>query len=336
MSPPVDELSGRSILVMTADDVEAALPRDCAIESQRMAFRSVVNGSGLLDSAAYATDASTDSLVFSLTGMVGSATGFVGKLGWQRPGNVARGLPTIHAGVLVFDPDTGAVLACLNGNAVTTLRTAAGLAAAADALAPESVHTLGILGSGPQAIAAVGMIGEVRELERVLVWSPSQARRERAVTLLAAGSGLEVVAASSAREAVTASEIVATCTRSREPVVLGDWLRPGHTVLTIGSYAVDRREIDARATARATTFVDSLSKSRVLCGPVVEAIASGVIKEIDVIEVGAVLAEQHRGRRSPEEIVIFHSLGIGAQDATAGWAAYERALRLGIGQLVSF
>jgi len=334
MSPNVDDAPGMSILIMTADDVEAALPRALAIESQREAFRSVANCASILGTAAYATDASSDSLVFALTGMIAQSTGLVGKVGLQLPGNPARGLPNIHAVVLVFDPDTGTPVACINGNAITTLRTAAGLAAAADALSLQSANTLGILGSGPQAVAAVRMIAEVRDLERVAIWSPSQTRRARAVAMLAADCDFRVTAVPSAREAVTAGGIVATCTRSREPVVLGDWLRPGQTVLTIGSYAPDRREIDLKATARATTFVDLLSKSRVICGPLLEAIAAGIIVESDVIEIGAVLSDPRMGRGSPEEIVIFHSLGIGAQDAAASWVTYERALRLGIGQRV--
>lgn len=331
-----DEAATRSILIMTASDVEAALPRLIAIESQRRAFRALVNGASMLGTAAYATDVSSEALAFSLTGMVGDSTGLVGKVGLQLPSNPARGLPNIHAVVLVFDPETGRPVACVNGHTITTLRTAAGIAAAADTLSPRSAKTLGILGSGPQAVAAVQMIAEIRELERVTLWSPSRIGRARAVSMLGADFDFPVVAALSAKEAVTAGEIVATCTRSREPLVLGEWLRPGQTVLTIGSYEPDRREIDVTATGRATTFVDHLSKCRVLCGPLVEAIAAGVVVESDVIEIGAVLSDPQRGRRSAEEIVIFHSLGIGVQDATAAWAAYERALQLGLGQRVNF
>jgi len=335
MSPDDALKPGAGILMLTAADVEAALPRALAIDSQREAFRSVVNGAGTLGTAAYATDASSDSLVFALTGMINQSTGLVGKVGIQLPRNPSRDLPNIHAIVVVFDPDTGAPVACLNGNAITTVRTAAGLAAAADALSPPTADTLGVLGSGPQAVAAVHMIAEVRDLERVVIWSPSQIGRDRAVAALGADSDLHVTAVPSARQAVTAGEIVATCTRSREPVVLGEWLQPGQTVLTIGSYAPDRREIDLQATGRATTFVDLLSKSRVMCGPFVEALAAGIIVEADVVEIGAVLSDPRMGRRSPEEIVIFHSLGIGTQDAAASWVTYERALRLGLGQRVS-
>jgi ornithine cyclodeaminase/alanine dehydrogenase-like protein (mu-crystallin family) len=325
----------RSLLVLTAAEVEAALPLTVAIDSQSAAFRSVVDGSGSLNTAAYATDASTDTLVFALTGMIRGSTGLVSKVGLQLPNNPARGLPNIQAAVLVFDPDTGAPVACLNGNALTTLRTSAGLAVAADALSNPSAKTLGVIGSGPQAVAAVRMIAQVRHLERVTLWSPSAAARDLAVASLTAECPFEVEAAPSVMAVVAAGEIVAACTRSRTPVILGEWLRPGQTMLTIGSYAPDRREIDLAATARASTVVDLMSKSRTMCGPLLEALGAGLLVESDVTEIGAVLLDPRAGRHSPDDIFVFHSLGIGAQDAAAGWAAYERASQLGIGQRVN-
>ncbi|WP_338185224.1 ornithine cyclodeaminase family protein [Jatrophihabitans sp.] len=270
--------------------------------------------------------------MFALTGMIAGSTGLAGKVGIQLPDNPSHGLPSIHAVVVIFDPDTGAPLAFLNGNALTTLRTSAGLAVAADALSPSSARTLGVLGSGPQAVASVRMIAEVRSLDRVLLWSPSPARRNDAVATLAPDYDFPVMAVDSPRKAVTGSEVVTACTRSSEPVVLGDWLSPGQTVLTIGSYAPDRREIDLAATNRARTFVDLFSTSRQLCGPILEAIAAGTLADSDIVEIGAVLADPRLGRSTPEQIIVFHSLGFGAQDATAGWAAYQRALQLSLGQ----
>ena len=336
MATNADRALGDGLLILSASDVAVALTRPLAIESQRTAFLSISDGSSILSTAGYATDPATDALVFALTAKIERSTGLVGKVGVQLPANTERGLPNIHAALLVFDPDTGAPLACLNGNAITTLRTAAGLAVATDALAPIAANSLAVLGSGPHAVATVRMIAEVRELAHVLMWSPTQSALDRAVMTVASEYAFDVSAASTSHAAVATADIVATCTRSRQPVVHGEWLRPGQTVLTIGSYAPDRREIDVHATARATTFVDFLPKSRTLCGPLMEAVAAGILKEADVIELGAVLADPRLGRRSPADITIFHSLGIGAQDAAAGWTAYEQALLLGLSLRVTF
>jgi ornithine cyclodeaminase/alanine dehydrogenase-like protein (mu-crystallin family) len=323
------------ILVLSEADVTAALTPREAIASQRIAYSAVVNGSGRLLGATRATDPATDALTFALTGMISGSTGMTGKFGLQRRKN-AEGGPSLQAFVLLLDPETGRPAACLNGTAITTLRTSAGLAAAADVLAPSSARTLGVLGSGVQAAATVRMIASVRSLTSVAVWSPTQANRQRLATSLGEELGLDVRAVAAARDAVAGSDIVAACTLSVEPVVHGEWLHPGQTILTMGSYEPGRLEIDLAASARGTTFVDLFAKCRAQCGPLIEALDAGAITEAEVGEIGGVLAGQHPGRRRADEILIFHSIGIGYQDAAAGWAAYQNALALGLGVTVEF
>jgi ornithine cyclodeaminase/alanine dehydrogenase-like protein (mu-crystallin family) len=176
----------------------------------------------------------------------------------------------------------------------------------------------------------------VRALSEVAVWSPTQVNRERLARSLREELGLDVRAAATARDAVTGSDIVAACTLSVKPVVHGEWLQPGQTILTMGSYEPGRQEIDVAASAKGATFVDLLEKCRTQCGPLIEALEAGAIAEADVSEIGSVLEGRHPGRRTADEILIFHSIGIGYQDAAAGWAAYQNALARGLGVTVEF
>lgn len=324
------------ILVLSEADVTAALTPQQAIESQRIAYAAVINGTGRLLAAARVTDPATDALAFALTGMIMGKTGMAGKLGLQRRRNTGSGLPGLQAFVLLFDPETALPVACVNGTAITTLRTSAGLAAAADVLAPSSARTLGVLGSGAQAASTVRMMATVRPLSSVTIWSPTQANRERLAGSLRENLGLDVRAVATARDAVTGSDIVAACTLSVKPVVQGKWLQPGQTILTMGSYEPGRREVDLATSAKGTTFVDLLVKCRTQCGPLIEALDAGAITEADVSEIGTVLEGYHPGRRNAGEIFIFHSLGIGYQDAAAGWAAYQNALARGLGVTIEF
>jgi ornithine cyclodeaminase len=323
------------ILVLSEADVTAALTPRQAIESQRIAYTAAVNGSGRLLAAASATDPATDALTFALTGMISGRTGMAGKVGLQRRRN-AEGGPSLQAFVLLLEPETALPIACLNGTAITTLRTSAGLAVAADALAPRSARTLGVLGSGVQAAATIRMMATVRSLRTVAVWSPTQVNRERLAKSLREELGLDVRAVGTARDAVTESEIVAACTLSVTPVIHGEWLLPGQTILTMGSYEPGRLEIDLTTSTRGTTFVDLLVKCRTQCGPLIEALDTGTITEAEVNEIGTVLEGHHPGRRNDNEILIFHSIGIGYQDAAAGWAAYQNALARGLGVMAEF
>jgi ornithine cyclodeaminase len=119
-------------LVLSDSDIRTALPLTAAVESQKSAYRAAVTPGGHIGSGTSHAGASVDSLVFALTGSLVGKTGVACKFGMQVPDNRGRGLPSVHAFVTLIDADTGETLACLNGTTITTMRTAAGIAAAAD------------------------------------------------------------------------------------------------------------------------------------------------------------------------------------------------------------
>jgi ornithine cyclodeaminase/alanine dehydrogenase-like protein (mu-crystallin family) len=327
------------ILVLSGSDVRQVVDPPSAVESQRVAYRAVARGSVSAVAGLSVADRGDDSLVFAVTGEIPGTTGVAFKLGCQMPANTARGLATVQATVVLADPETGEPLACLNGAAVTALRTAAGIAAAADALAAPGAATLGVFGSGTQAREAVRMISAVRPLAQVRIWSRSPERRRAVIAELAVDPAVEALltAVSEPQLAARESEIVVTCTTSRTPVLAADWLSPGATVLTVGSYERDRREIDLSVTERAGgVFVDDLDKALAQCGPVAEAVESGVLDSREIGLIGAVLTGARPGRRDPGDVLVFHSVGLGVQDAALGWMAWQRARQEGLGRLVEF
>jgi ornithine cyclodeaminase/alanine dehydrogenase-like protein (mu-crystallin family) len=323
-----------SLLFLTDRDVVASLVVTDLLESQRTAYRAVVDGRGVLLSSAHASDDARGAVVYTRSGRVADQPVVTVKAGMVQGLNRSRGLPSVSAVVLLFDADTGRPLACMDGATLTLLRTSAGLAVAADALATQSAEALGVLGSGPQAEHAVRMIAAVRPIRRVTIWSPTLARCERLAVRLRDELDLEVVLGESGRAVVEGHAIVAACTSSREPVVHGAWLSAGQTVLTMGSVEPDRGVVDVPTTLRATTFVDSRVQTTESCGPVVEALARGSRVAEDFTEIGAVLADHHPGRTTPGEITVFHSVGVGHQDAAVAWTAYRSATAAGLGTAV--
>ncbi|HRD64170.1 MAG TPA: ornithine cyclodeaminase family protein [Nocardioides sp.] len=319
------------LLFLSDSDVAASLSVDDLLESQRSAYQAVVDGSGRFLSSAHASDPDTGALTYTRSGMLADTTGLTVKAGMVQPLNTARGLPAVSAMILLFDPETGRPVACLDGAALTLLRTSAGLAVAADELALDDAERLGVLGSGPQAEHTIRMMTAVRPIRRTTVWSPTPAHRERLVERLRGELEGDIVVGDSARAVVEGHDIVAACTATREPLVYGEWLVPGQTVLTMGSVEPDRREVDLTTTLRSTSFVDTLAQTVESCGPVVEALQSGDRTASDFTEIGAVLSGAHQGRTTPEEIVVFHSVGLGHQDAAAAWAAYRNATEAGLG-----
>ena len=240
------------------------------------------------------------------------------------PRNTARGLHTHLATILLIDPETGAMLAIMDGRLITAARTAAVSAAAARALAPAGTHTLGILGSGVQARSHLDAISRVRPLERVRVWSPTRQHREAFARDAYARHRVPVEAVDTAERAVSRATLVVAATASRTPVLEGRWLQPGTHVTAVGASQADSCELDAETVRRASVWVDSIAAARVEAGDLLNAVREGVAWDDHVRgEIGAVFAGTLPGRRSPDEITLFKSLGLAVEDAASARRVFD-------------
>jgi len=236
------------------------------------------------------------------------------KLVTLYPGN--RELPSHHARVVLFRPQTGEPLATMDGTAITEVRTAAVSAVATQHLARAEASTLAILGTGVQAHSHLEALRLVREFREVRVWSPT-----RAATFARAHG---VVAAGSAEEAVRGADVVVTVTTAREPVLRGAWLEPGAHVNAIGAPRPDWRELDDEVLGRARIYVDSRAAAETESGDIRAALQAGA--EI-AGELGAVIAGTAEGRTSDDEVTLFKSLGMAVEDI----ATAEHVRRLAFG-----
>ena len=312
-------------LYLSREQVVELLDTEAAIASQRAAFTALGTGAADLPAKIMHPSRFDDSVVFAYVSRLSADSGAVAKFGSVNPGNAAAGLPTIHAVVSVLDPVTGRLAAVMDGAAVTTLRTAAGSAVAVDALATPDSTDLAVLGSGTQAVAHVRAIARVRDLKSVRLWSPTPERRARAAGTLA-DLGFAVQPVGSAEEAVTGASLVAACTLSTTPVVRGEWLTPGCTVVSVGSFEPTRREVDPEVLRRsAAVVVDDPGTAAEHAGPVVHAFGAGLLAEGDLVALGAVLTGRATARTGPGDIVYYNSVGLGIQDAAAAWAVVRAA-----------
>jgi ornithine cyclodeaminase/alanine dehydrogenase len=248
------------------------------------------------------------------------------------PGNRDRGLPVQRSTIVVTSALTGECIALLDGRAVTAIRTAAASAVATDHLARTRASVLGLVGAGNLAIEHARAIATVRNIEKVVVWtrrgSTLDAFRDATEDL-----GIPVQRAASAEAAVAAADIVCTLTPSREPLVLGSWLREGQHVNAVGAPPrPDHREVDSAAMARSRVVVDSHANAMTKSGGVLLAIAEGAITVDDVrTELGQVIVDSAQGRTSDDDITLFASVGMGLQDLATAELVIARARDLGLG-----
>ncbi|UUU20336.1 EamA family transporter [Streptomyces sp. DSM 40750] len=314
------------ILFLSRRRVESLFDPGTAIESQRAAFAALGDGTAELPEKILYSSRFDGSIVFCYAARLSPDTGAVSKFGSVNQGNTARGLPNVHALITALDPETGRPVAVLDGTTVTTLRTAAGSALAVDVLARPDATRLAVIGSGVQARAHVRAIARVRPLSSVRIWSPTPRNRQAAAAELAAELGLAVEATATAEEAVAGADIVAACTLSEQPVVLGSWLPKGCTVVSVGSVEPTRCETDPEVLRRArAVVVDDPGTAAGHCGPVVTALRSGDLVRQDLIALGDVVVGRAAARTGPDDIVFYGSVGLGVQDAAAAWAVIDRA-----------
>jgi ornithine cyclodeaminase/alanine dehydrogenase-like protein (mu-crystallin family) len=225
--------------------------------------------------------------------------------------------PSIDGLVVVFDATTGAPKAfLLDRGYLTDLRTGAAGGVAARWLAPERVDTVAVIGTGIQAKQQIAALRVVRpQLKDVRVWGRNAEHAARAA------ADLDATAATSARDAVDGADVVITCTASREPLVMADWLGPGVHVTAVGSDGVGKQELDPEILRRADVVVtDSLDQSGRLgeLQHAPEVLASAV-------ELGRVCAREAPGRTSPEQLTVADLTGVGVQDVAAANAVMAAA-----------
>ncbi len=230
--------------------------------------------------------------------------------------NPERGLPMSAGLVLVFDASTGFPVLLLHDNAyLTELRTAAAGALATQFLAPEKIEKMAVLGTGSQARYQLRAISRVRRPNRVAAWSPSAERRARYAEEMTGALGIQVSAVSSANEALEDADLIVTVTPARKPIVEASFVKPGATIVAVGSDGPDKQELDVDVLGRADKIVaDKLSQCSKL-GEIHHALEAGRISEKDIYgELGDIVIGRLAGREG-DELIVCDLTGVGAQDA---------------------
>jgi ornithine cyclodeaminase len=237
------------------------------------------------------------------------------KLVTVAPGNAARGLPRIQGAYLLLDGGTLTPLALLDGIALTSVRTAAVSAVAADALAAPDASRVVVFGAGPQARSHIEALRSVRPVEDVVVVG-RDVERTRA---FADGVGARVGEAAD----VARADIVACCTTARTPLFDGSLLPATATVVAVGSHEPDAREVDGSTVGRSTVVVEAASAALREAGDVVLAVQEGALDPGALVG----LADLVRGRVQlpPGRPRLFKSVGMAWEDLVVAAAHYEAA-----------
>jgi ornithine cyclodeaminase/alanine dehydrogenase-like protein (mu-crystallin family) len=237
---------------------------------------------------------------------------------------------------MLFDPETGELLSLIQSDKMGQVRTGAATGVATKHLAREDASTLGIYGAGWQAESQLEAIAAVRKLERVIVYSRKEESRKRFAAKMGEKLGMDIETTHSADEPAV-QDIVVTVTSSNEPVLHGEWLRPGTHVNAAGSNFLFKTEIDREVVKRAAfVCADSREELGLEAGDLMPSLETGALLPEAVYELGQVIVGHVPGRRSPDDITLFASQGLALEDLAAARVVYDRAREREVGQRIDF
>lgn len=311
------------LLFLDAEAVARSLPWQPLIEALRRAF--LAADAKVPQRLHYALEGGAGpSPVLLLMPAWSAGLGLGTKLVSVFPGNAQRGLPSVHGLYLLMDVATGRPLAVLEGGELTARRTAAASALASACLSRADSRCLLMIGTGRLARVLPKAHAQTRPIEEVLVWGRSPEKAEEAALALRA-DGLNAQAAPSLPEAVAHADIISCATLSTEPLVRGEWLRPGTHVDLVGAFTPAMRETDGTVFARATAvWCDTLEGALAEAGDIVQAAADGFFASSAIAgDIAALCRTGAAARRGAGDITVFKSVGMALEDLAAARLAVD-------------
>ena len=308
------------------DDVAELLTMKDALACVDEAFRLLASGDAMNKPRQRVR---ADKLMLHVLPAGSSALGYVGLKAYTTGPSGARFY------FLMFDAASGELVSLMEADRLGQIRTGAASGVATRYLAREAASRVGIYGTGWQARSQLEAIVVVRSIESVVAYGRNQERREKFCEEMSETLGLPVTPCDSP-EAVAADadvDIIVTVTNSREPVLRGEWLRPGQHINAAGSNNLRRLEIDADAvTSSSFIATDSVEQAKIECGDLADVVESGGISWDDVHELADVVAGNTTARQNDDDITLFESQGLAIEDLAAAKHVYEAGREQGRGR----
>ncbi len=250
--------------------------------------------------------------------------------------NHKKNLPSHLATIMLLDPDTGGLLAMVDGRYITEARTAAVSAVSTRFLGKPDASTLAIIGSGVQARSHLEAYQHVRQLKEVRIWSPREQSRRQFVDDMSPKAGIPIVAADSAESAVRDADLIVLVTSSPTPVLDDEWVSEGAHVVCVGACRPMHQEMPPMLVKRSRLYVDSRDAAVLESGDIVMNIADGLFDASHIRgELGEVVLGRVAGRKSDSDITVFKSLGMAVEDVVAADLVFRRAVESGVGTELS-
>ena len=323
-------------LILKRSDVAALLDLESCIASVEQAFRMHHEGA-TLPPGVLGVPSTGGGFHIKAAGLKLDRVYFAAKVNANFSENKKRfGLPAIQGVVLLCDGESGYPLALKDSIEITIIRTGAATAVAAKYLARPDSRVATIAGCGNQGRIQLKSLLKVLNLDLVYAFDRDEAMAQTFARDIRDETGLDVRPVRDLAEAAPQSDVVVTCTPSREPFLRVEHVRPGTFIAAVGADSEDKQELDPGLLAANTVVVDLIEQCAAI-GELHHALKKGLMEKGDVhAELAEVISGGKAGRSSSEEIIVFDSTGTALQDVAAAAVVYRKALEEGLGTPLNF
>jgi ornithine cyclodeaminase/alanine dehydrogenase-like protein (mu-crystallin family) len=321
------------LLTVAAHDLPKLLPMRDAVEAMKSAFAALSAGQVIAPQRGVVPVAEVDGISLLMGGYV-PGEGLAAKTVSIFNRNRELGKDVVNGLLLVLDPKSGEPVGLLDGGALTAWRTGAAAGAATDLLARPDARIGALIGAGMQARTQLRALDVVRELETIRVYGLDADQVADFIEQLQPEISARLEMASSAEEAIDGAHVISSATNSPSPVFDGRRLAAGAHLNAIGTFTLDRQEVDLVTVERATIFVDLVEAALEEAGELVAGVEAGVTRPSEWTEIGNVAARRSPGRVRSEQITFFKSVGHAVQDVVAAARIMKRAAETGLARTV--
>lgn len=323
------------MLLLSREDIKKVVTMKEMIEADKTAFKMTVDGT-VKTPLRTVIDGKYDGAFLFMPAYAPELDAAAMKVIDIFPHNVDNGKMTSPAQVMLIDGKDGYVVALLDGTYVTQLRTGASSGAAFDLLAKKECKKGAMIGTGGQAATQLEAMLAARKLEEVKIYDLNKERCEAFAKEMQeelASYGAKIIAAASSDECIEDADLIITVTPSAKPVFDGTKVKAGATISCVGTYEPHKHEMDPAILPRTSKIIcDSKEAALSETGDLLIPIKEGIITEDDVLgSLGDVINGTLKGRENDEEIIVYETVGVAAQDLVAAKVIYDKAVAAGIG-----
>jgi len=323
------------MLTLSDDDVRRALPMQQAIEAMKKAFSQLSSGEAHVPLRQALRVPCHKGLTLFMPAYLAHDDEMAVKIASVFEDNRAQGLPLINSIVVVIDASTGEPSAMMNGAYITALRTGATAGLATDLLAREKAQTVAVFGAGAQGRMQLEAMCTVRQIQEAWVYDSVRERADAFASAMTDRLSIPVKVAATPANAVRQADIISTATTSSTPVFAPCDIRAGVHINAIGSFTPQMQEIPTDTILGAKVVVDNKATALEEAGDLLIPIQQGLMSPSHIYgELGELVAGLKPSRSLQNEVTIFESVGLAAQDVAAASMALKAARRQRLGTVI--